>query len=113
LENLNREQRAFDLVVLDPPSLSKSKKTIASALQAYRKLNRLGLSLVKPDGFLATASCSHHASEEDFFSMVHRASLDAGRAIKLLEKSSQAPDHPILLAMPETKYLKFALFAVN
>ncbi|MCS6988561.1 MAG: class I SAM-dependent rRNA methyltransferase [Chloroherpetonaceae bacterium] len=113
LEALAKEGRRFDLVTLDPPSLTKSKKNVPTALQAYRKLNRLALSLVKPGGFLATSSCSHHVDEAEFFNVVQRASLDAKREIALLEKSSQAPDHPILLSMPETKYLKFGLFAVR
>ncbi len=113
LEKLQREDKAYDLVVLDPPSLTKSKKTVATALQAYRKLNRLGLSLVKPGGFFATSSCSHHVSEDEFFAVVDRASREQKRGIQLLEKAGQAPDHPVLLAMPETRYLKFGLFAVR
>ncbi len=113
LEHLAKAQHQYDLVMLDPPSLTKSKRNISTALQAYRKLNRLGLSLVKPNGFFATSSCSHHVSEAEFFETVQKACLDARREILLLEKSSQAPDHPILLAMPETKYLKFGLFAVR
>jgi len=113
LEQFVREQRQYDLVIIDPPSLTKSKKTVATALQAYRKLNRLGISLVKPNGFFATSSCSHHIGETEFFETVQRASLDAKREVLLLEKSSQAPDHPVLLQMPETKYLKFGLFLVR
>lgn len=113
LEQFVREQRQYDLVMIDPPSLTKSKKTVATALQAYRKLNRLGISLVKPNGFFATSSCSHHIGEAEFFETVQRASLDAKREVLLLEKSSQAPDHPVLLQMPETKYLKFGLFLVR
>jgi 23S rRNA (cytosine1962-C5)-methyltransferase len=113
LEQFVREQRQYDLVMIDPPSLTKSKKTVATALQAYRKLNRLGISLVKPNGFFATSSCSHHIGETEFFETVQRASLDAKREVLLLEKSSQAPDHPVLLQMPETKYLKFGLFLVR
>ncbi len=113
LEQFVKEQRQYDLVMLDPPSLTKSKKTIATALQAYRKLNRLGLSLVKPNGFFATSSCSHHIGETEFFETVQKASRDAKRDLLLLEKSSQAPDHPVLLQMPETKYLKFGLFLVR
>lgn len=113
LETFAKEKRRFDLIVLDPPSLTKSKKNLPTALQAYRKLNRLALSLLNPNGVLATSSCSHHVGEEAFFDVVQKASLDAKREILLLEKSSQAPDHPVLLAMPETKYLKFGLFAVR
>ncbi len=113
LEEFVKENRQYDLVMIDPPSLTKSKKTVPTALHAYRKLNRLGILLVRPNGFFATSSCSHHISEETFFETVQKASRDAKREIVLLHKSSQAPDHPILLAMPETKYLKFGLFLVR
>ncbi|MFQ3597568.1 MAG: class I SAM-dependent rRNA methyltransferase [Chloroherpetonaceae bacterium] len=113
LETFVKEQRQYDLVMIDPPSLTKSKKTVATALQAYRKLNRLGISLVKPSGFFATSSCSHHVGESEFFETVQKASRDAKREIVLLQKASQAPDHPVLLAMPETQYLKFGLFLVR
>jgi 23S rRNA (cytosine1962-C5)-methyltransferase len=113
LEEFVKEKRQYNLVMLDPPSLTKSKKTVATALQAYRKLNRLGISLVKPGGFFATSSCSHHIGESEFFETVQKASNDAKRECVLLQKSSQAPDHPVLLAMPETKYLKFGLFFVR
>lgn len=113
LDALVKDKRQYDLVMIDPPSLTKSKKTVATALQAYRKLNRLGISLVKPNGFFATSSCSHHIGESEFFEIVQKASRDAKREIVLLQKASQAPDHPILLAMPETKYLKFGLFLVR
>lgn len=113
LEEFVKERRQYDLVMIDPPSLTKSKKTIATALQAYRKLNRLGISLVKPSGFFATSSCSHHVGESEFFETVQKASNDAKRECVLLQKASQAPDHPVLLAMPETKYLKFGLFWIR
>ncbi|MBC8043933.1 MAG: class I SAM-dependent rRNA methyltransferase [Rhizobacter sp.] len=112
LKQFKAEARKFDVVVLDPPSLTKSKKNLSMALQAYRELNSLALSLVKSGGFLATASCSHHVSEDDFLGAIHKASSDAERGVVLLEKASQSPDHPVLLSMPETQYLKFALLAV-
>lgn len=113
LQQFAKEKRQYDLVMIDPPSLTKSRKTVATALQAYRKLNRLGISLVKPNGFLATSSCSHHIGESEFLETIQKASNDAKREIMLLQNSSQAPDHPVLLAMPETKYLKFGLFLVR
>jgi 23S rRNA (cytosine1962-C5)-methyltransferase len=113
MEKLVEEKRTFDVVVIDPPSLTKSKKTVDTALQAYKRLNTLALKLVAPSGILATSSCSHHVDEDTFLDVVRKSSNESKRFIQLLEKSSQAPDHPILLAMPETKYLKFALFAVK
>lgn len=112
LKSLKARQEKFDLVIVDPPSLTKSKKTLATALTAYRELNASAFSLVKSGGFLATASCSHHASEDDFLNAVMRAGLEAKRDSVLLEKSTQSPDHPVLVSMPETQYLKFFLFYV-
>lgn len=113
LGQLRQENRAFDLVILDPPSFTKSRKTVHTALKAYTKLNRLGLQLVKNEGFLATASCSHHVSEEDFLSAVHLGAMQAGKHLRLISRNAQPPDYPVLLSMPETSYLKFACFYVT
>ncbi|NTU58255.1 MAG: class I SAM-dependent rRNA methyltransferase [Chlorobiaceae bacterium] len=113
LSKLHQENRSFDLVILDPPSFTKSRKTVPTALKAYTKLNRLGLQLVRNEGFLATASCSHHVSEEDFLATVHLGAMHAGKHLRLICRNSQPPDHPVLLSMPETSYLKFACFYVT
>lgn len=113
LGRLKQENRSYDLVILDPPSFTKSRKTVPTALKAYTKLNRLGLQLVKNEGFLATASCSHHVSEEDFLAAVQLGALHAGKHLRLISRNAQPPDHPILLSMPETSYLKFACFYVT
>ena len=113
LGRLRQENRSYDLVILDPPSFTKSRKTVPTALKAYTKLNRLGLQLVKNEGFLATASCSHHVSEEDFLAAVQLGALHAGKHLRLISRNAQPPDHPILLSMPETSYLKFACFYVT
>jgi 23S rRNA (cytosine1962-C5)-methyltransferase len=113
LSRLKQENRAFDLVILDPPSFTKSRKTVPTALKAYAKLNRLGLQLVRDEGFLATASCSHHISEEDFLASVHLGAMQAGKHLRLICRNAQPPDHPMLLSMPETGYLKFACFYVT
>ncbi|HHE31212.1 MAG TPA: class I SAM-dependent rRNA methyltransferase [Chlorobaculum parvum] len=113
LGRLKQENHSYDLVILDPPSFTKSRKTVPTALKAYTKLNRLGLRLVKNEGFLATASCSHHVSEEDFLAAVQLGALHAGKQLRLISRNAQPPDHPILLAMPETSYLKFACFYVT
>ncbi len=110
LDQMVKAQEKFDVVVLDPPSFTKSRKNLPTALKAYKKLNRLGLQLVKNGGFLATASCSHHASEEDFLDTVHQAALAEGAQLRMVYRNSQPFDHPVLLAMPETGYLKFACF---
>jgi 23S rRNA (cytosine1962-C5)-methyltransferase len=113
LKQYVEEQRRFDLVVLDPPSFSKSKKTVATALRGYKEINHRALQLLKSGGILATASCSHHVTEESFLSTVEAAARSARRTLQLLQLSFASPDHPTLSAMPETKYLKFAIFAVH
>ncbi|MBZ4219692.1 MAG: class I SAM-dependent rRNA methyltransferase [Chlorobium sp.] len=113
LDQMVESKEAFDLVVLDPPSFTKSRKNLPGALKAYKRLNKLGLQLIRNGGFLATASCSHHVSEEDFLQSVHQAALSAGCQLRLIYKNSQPFDHPVLLAMPETSYLKFACFYVT
>ncbi len=113
LAGLKQANRAFDLVVLDPPSFTKSRKTVPTALKAYTKLNRLGLQLVRDEGFLATASCSHHIGEEEFLAAVHLGAMQAGKHLRMIYRNSQPADHPVLLSMPETGYLKFACFYVT
>ncbi len=113
LDQMVESKESFDLVVLDPPSFTKSRKNLPGALKAYKRLNKLGLQLIKNGGFLATASCSHHVSEEDFLQSVHQAALSAGCQLRLIHKNTQPFDHPVLLAMPETGYLKFACFYVT
>lgn len=115
-EVMNRligDKKTYDLVIIDPPSFTKSRKNLPSALHAYKKLNRLGLQLVRNGGFLATASCSHHVSEEGFLGVIHQASLSQRKHLRLVFRSSQPADHPVLLSMPETHYLKFACFYVT
>ncbi len=113
LDGLISAKKSYDLVILDPPSFTKSRKNLPTALKAYKKLNRLGLRLARKGGFFATASCSRHVSEGDFLDAVHQASLSAGKNLRLICRNSQPPDHPVLLSMPETSYLKFACFYVG
>ena len=108
-EELRRLERAggrFDLVILDPPSFARTKLAVPQALAGYKQINIRALRLVGPDGFLVSCSCSHHVSEEQFWSMLQDAAHDAKRQLRLIERRSQARDHPILAAMPETRYLK-------
>jgi len=113
LDQMVESKESFDLVVLDPPSFTKSRKNLPGALKAYKRLNKLGLQLLRNGGFLATASCSHHVSEEDFLQSIHQAALAADCQLRMIHKNSQPFDHPVLLAMPETSYLKFACFYVT
>lgn len=108
-EELRRIERAgdrFDLVILDPPSFARTKQAVPQALAGYKQINLRALRLIRPEGFLASCSCSHHVSEEQFGVMLQEAAQDAKRQLRLIERRTQARDHPILAAMPETRYLK-------
>jgi 23S rRNA (cytosine1962-C5)-methyltransferase len=111
--DLERSARThWDVVILDPPSFTRSKKNVASAKQGYQKLNEKAIQLIEPEGILATASCSFHIFEEVFEEIVQEAALRAGRTLQLLEWRRQSPDHPVLPVMPETKYLKLGIYRV-
>ncbi|OGR89398.1 MAG: hypothetical protein A3J74_08165 [Elusimicrobia bacterium RIFCSPHIGHO2_02_FULL_57_9] len=101
-----------DVIVLDPPSFSPSKKDLPKALRRYARLNALALEALPRGGMLATATCSHHVSREFFISMLRAASARARKPARLLALRGQAGDHPVLLAMPETEYLHFALLEI-
>jgi 23S rRNA (cytosine1962-C5)-methyltransferase len=107
-----RENIQFDLIVLDPPSFTKSKETLNSARRGYKEIHLRALQLLPPDGYLATFSCSHHVSREMFLEMIVDASVDAKRHVRILKYLSQPLDHPILPHIPETEYLKGYLLQV-
>lgn len=106
LPALRRAGRSFDAVVCDPPAFAKSKKHLPEAEKAYRRLNELALSLVKPGGLLVTCSCSYHMQREAFREIVAQAAARSRREAVLLESRGQAPDHPVMLSFPEGEYLK-------
>lgn len=110
LETMHANNEQFDLIILDPPSFTKSRKNLPGAIKAYKRLNRLGMKLLRNGGFLATASCSHHLCEEEFLDIIRQSAITENTRIRLIHKAAQPFDHPILLAMPETRYLKFACF---
>jgi 23S rRNA (cytosine1962-C5)-methyltransferase len=112
LSEYSSRRRLFDTVVLDPPAFAKSRKQIEGALRGYRDINLRALRLLKPGGVLITCSCSFHISEAMFLEVVAEASLDAGRTLRVLERRTQAQDHPILLTVPETMYLKCLILQV-
>jgi 23S rRNA (cytosine1962-C5)-methyltransferase len=93
-------------VVLDPPAFAKTRSALEGAARGYKEINVRALRLLEPGGVLVTCSCSHHLSEAAFLEIVAEASLDAGRPLRVLERRTQAQDHPILLTVPETHYLK-------
>lgn len=110
LADLRREGRTFDIVCLDPPAFIKRKKDAKQGLEAYQRVNELGLDLVRPGGMLMTCSCSHHLEADALRNMVTRAAGKRRRHARLLFQGFQGPDHPIHPAMPETAYLKTFLF---
>jgi 23S rRNA (cytosine1962-C5)-methyltransferase len=111
-EWLAASKETFDIVVLDPPKFSPTKKDLPKAREAYIRLNALALKRVVSGGFLATSTCSQHVDREEFRQILSRASYHAGRRTKILQWGGQSPDHPIRPSMPETEYLKFALLHV-
>lgn len=104
--------RQFSLVVLDPPAFAKSRRNLDPAIAGYKEINLRALRLLGPGGILVTCSCSHHVSEADFLEMIAQASLDSNRTLRVLERRTQAQDHPILLTVPETHYLKCLILEV-
>lgn len=106
LRKLERAEKRYDLVVLDPPAFARSKQALPHALTGYKDVNLHAMRLVRPDGFLVTCSCSQQVTESQFWQTLVDAARDARRQIRLIEARSQGPDHPALGAMPETRYLK-------
>jgi 23S rRNA (cytosine1962-C5)-methyltransferase len=98
--------RQYDTIVLDPPAFAKTKRALPTALRGYKELNLRALKMLRPGGVLITCSCSFHVSEAEFLEMLGTAAADAGRRVRILEKRGAARDHPVLLNVPETAYLK-------
>jgi 23S rRNA (cytosine1962-C5)-methyltransferase len=105
-------RRHFDFVVLDPPAFTKSRSTLDSAITGYKEINLRALRLLERGGVLVTCSCSHHLGENALLQLVAEASLDANRTLRVLERRTQSADHPILLTVPETLYLKLLILEV-
>ncbi|HEY3987716.1 MAG TPA: class I SAM-dependent rRNA methyltransferase [Acidobacteriaceae bacterium] len=103
----------YDTIVLDPPAFAKSKRAVDGALRGYKELNLRALKMIRPGGVLVTCSCSHHISAADFTATVAAAAGDVGRRLRLLERRGAAPDHPVILTIPETEYLKCLICAVE
>lgn len=106
LRSFKGEGKLFDVVVLDPPAFIKSRKHIKEGVKGYLTINRRAMDILEAGGYLVTCSCSHHMSTGMFREMLHKAALQSGREMRLIETRSQAPDHPVLLSVPETEYLK-------
>ncbi len=103
----------YDTIVLDPPAFAKSKSTLETALRGYKELNLRALKMLRPGGILVTCSCSYHVSPTEFLEVVAQAARDARRNLRILESRTQAKDHPILLTVPETAYLKCVILTVS
>jgi len=105
-------RRQFDTVVLDPPAFAKSRSNLDAAVRGYRDINLRALRLLGPGGILVTCSCSHHLSEAMLLQLLAEAALDASRTLRIAERRTQGRDHPILLTVPETHYLKCLIVEV-
>lgn len=106
------EGREYDCIILDPPSFVKRRKEIENAVRGYKEINLRAMKLLRPGGFLLTCSCSYHLSEGRFREILLDAARDVGKTLRLVTLRSQAKDHPVLLTLPETEYLKCAVLQV-
>lgn len=111
-EFLSGLERRYSMVVLDPPAFAKSRRAVDDAARGYKDINLRALRLLDSGGVLVTCSCSHHMSEGAFYEVIAQAALDAGKTLRVLERRTQASDHPILLTVPETMYLKCLVLEV-
>jgi 23S rRNA (cytosine1962-C5)-methyltransferase len=98
--------RLYDTIVLDPPAFARSRRNLQAAMRGYKELNLRALKMLRPGGVLVTFSCSFAVSEEDFLGVLTEAAQDAHKSVQIIEKRTQSKDHPILLGIPETHYLK-------
>jgi 23S rRNA (cytosine1962-C5)-methyltransferase len=113
LKDYSASDRRYDAIVLDPPAFAKSKRDLDSALRGYKELNLRALKMLRPGGVLVTCSCSYHVSQSTFLEMLASAAVDAHRTLRLIEVRRQAKDHPVLLNVPETSYLKCVVASVS
>ncbi|MCA9723598.1 MAG: class I SAM-dependent methyltransferase, partial [Gemmatimonadetes bacterium] len=109
----HRAGRQFDVVVVDPPAFAKAKGHLPAAIRGYREINRRAMQLLAPGGWLVTASCSFHLRRPDFLEMLTAAAADTGRRLTLAAILGQPVDHPELLTVPETGYLKGAILRAD
>lgn len=112
LRKLNSAREKFDLIILDPPAFVKSKEKLKEGIKGYKEINLQALKLLNSGGILISCSCSYQLSKEDFLNMIKSAAADSGKIVRLVKEITQAADHPILLSMPETHYLKGVILEV-
>lgn len=113
LRDYASSNRLYDTIVLDPPAFAKTKRDLDAALRGYKELNLRALKMLRPGGVLVTCTCSYHVNQTNFLDMLAAASLDARRSLRLIEVRGQAKDHPVLLNIPETAYLKCLIAIVS
>jgi 23S rRNA (cytosine1962-C5)-methyltransferase len=113
LREYDATEQRFDTIVLDPPAFAKSKRAVEGALRGYKELNLRAMKMLRNGGTLVTCSCSHHVSPEAFRGVVAAAAADAGKRVQVLESRGAAPDHPDVLTLPETNYLKCLICRVG
>ncbi len=109
---LSGRDARYSMIILDPPAFAKSRKQVEDAARGYKDINVRALRMLQPGGVLVTCSCSHHINEATLFEILAEAALDTGKTLRVLERRTQAADHPILLTVPETLYLKCLIFEV-
>jgi 23S rRNA (cytosine1962-C5)-methyltransferase len=103
---LRQHDQTYDLIILDPPSFTRNKKTVKDAMRGYKEIHLRALAMLNPSGILATFCCSHHATRELFLDSVKEAAVDGKRTLRLIDSHTQRLDHPIIATLPETEYLK-------
>jgi 23S rRNA (cytosine1962-C5)-methyltransferase len=113
LKDYATSHRRYGTIILDPPAFAKTKRDLDAALRGYKELNLRALKMLQPGGILVTCSCSYHVSQSNFLEMLAAAALDSHRSLRLVEVRGQAKDHPILLNVPETAYLKCLISSVS
>lgn len=113
LREMEEKGERFDVINLDPPAFAKNRVSIDAATRGYKEINLRAMKLLNPEGTLITSTCSYHMSEERFLNVLTEAASDAGRSAQLIEKRTQARDHPVLISMPETYYLKCMILRIE
>lgn len=110
MKSIQEMSDTFDVINLDPPNFAQNKKSVPPAKRAYRKIHEAALKILKPGGIICTSCCSHHIYPEVFYQTMHEAAQSLGKQLRLLHRGGHPPDHPVLVGMPETEYLKFLVF---
>jgi 23S rRNA (cytosine1962-C5)-methyltransferase len=113
LREIETTGERFDCINLDPPAFAKNRAAVAAAMRGYKEINLRAMKLLRPGGTLITSTCSYHMSEDAFLNIIVDAAADAGRSLQIIEKRAQARDHPVLVAMPETYYLKCIILRIQ